>query len=45
MKTLLKTLTVTAVAIAVLAPAIAEARPHKECHFDHHHHRMCRWVR
>ncbi|WP_231944060.1 HHHH-motif protein [Burkholderia stabilis] len=30
---------------AVLAPAIAEAHPHRVCHFDHHHHKMCRWVR
>ncbi|WP_236873173.1 HHHH-motif protein [Burkholderia sp. MSMB0856] len=38
MKTLLKSLTA-----AVLVPAIAEAHPHRVCHFDHH--RMCRWVR
>ena len=41
MKTLLKTLT----AAAVLVPAIAEAHPHRVCHFEHHHHKMCRWVR
>ncbi|WP_245982733.1 HHHH-motif protein [Trinickia fusca] len=40
-----KILTVTAVALAVLAPAMAEARPHKACHVDHHHHRVCHWVR
>ncbi|NLA19740.1 hypothetical protein GPU89_26440 [Burkholderia cepacia] len=45
MKTLLKSLAVTALAAAVLVPAIAEAHPHRVCHFDHHHHRMCRWVR
>jgi len=45
MKTLLKTLTVTALAAAVLVPAIAEAHPHRVCHFEHHHHKVCRWVR
>ncbi|MEN2469707.1 MULTISPECIES: HHHH-motif protein [Burkholderia] len=45
MKTLLKTLTVAALAAAVLVPAIAEAHQHRECHFDHHHHKVCRWVR
>ncbi len=46
MKTLLKTLTAAAVAAAVLVPAIAEAHPHRVCHFEHHHHhKVCRWVR
>ena len=45
MKTLLKTLTAAAVAAAVLVPAIAEAHPHRLCHFEHHHHKVCRWVR
>ncbi|WP_196319544.1 HHHH-motif protein [Burkholderia cepacia] len=45
MKTLLKTLTIAALAAAVLVPAIAEAHQHRECHFDHHHHKVCRWVR
>lgn len=46
MKTLLKTLTVAALAAAVLVPAIAEAHQHRECHFDrYHHHKVCRWVR
>ena len=44
MKTLLKTLTVAALA-AVLVPAIAEAHPRRVCHFEHHHHKVCRWVR
>ena len=38
MKTLLKTLTVAALAAAVLVPAIAEAHPRRVCHFEHHHH-------
>ncbi|WP_438879295.1 HHHH-motif protein, partial [Bacillus cereus group sp. BC66] len=45
MKTLLKTLTVAALAAAVLVPVIAEAHPHRVCHFEHHHHKVCRWVR
>ncbi|WP_179404402.1 HHHH-motif protein [Burkholderia guangdongensis] len=45
MKTLLKTISVAAVALAVLAPTLAEAHMHRVCHFDHHHHRVCRWVR
>lgn len=46
MKSLMKTFTATAVAIAVLAPAIAQAHPHRACRFDRHrHHRVCRWVR
>jgi hypothetical protein len=45
MKTLLKTLTITALAAAVLVPAIAEAHPHRVCHFEHHHHKVCHWVR
>lgn len=41
MKTLLASaLTVT---LALLVTN-AEARPHKVCHFDHHHHRSCHWV-
>lgn len=35
--------------LATLAPTIASAAPrhraHKVCHFDHHHHRICHWVR
>jgi hypothetical protein len=35
--------------LAVLAPTIASAAPHrghKVCHWDrHHHHRSCHWVR
>ncbi|MCG5078484.1 HHHH-motif protein [Paraburkholderia tagetis] len=45
MKYVAKTLTVMAVALAVLAPALAEAHSHKVCHWDHHHHRVCRWVK
>jgi hypothetical protein len=45
MKYVAKMLTVTAVAFAILAPALAEAHSHKECHYDHHHHRVCRWVK
>ncbi|MBR7962238.1 hypothetical protein KDW55_18090 [Burkholderia sp. AU19243] len=40
-----KILTAAAVAGAVLMPALAEAHSHRVCHFDHHHHRTCRWVR
>ncbi|MGU7774221.1 HHHH-motif protein [Burkholderia sp. MR1-5-21] len=45
MSRIAKILTATVVACAVLAPAIAEAHSHKVCHVDHHHHRVCRWVR
>lgn len=43
MKLLLSTL-VAAVALTAFATQ-AEAHPHRVCHFDHHHHRVCRWVR
>ncbi|WP_010094402.1 HHHH-motif protein [Burkholderia ubonensis] len=45
MNRIAKILAATIVACAVLAPAIAEAHPHRVCHFDHHHHRACRWAR
>jgi hypothetical protein len=45
MKILMKTLAVAAIATAVLAPTLAEAHMHRVCHFDHHHHRVCRVVR
>ncbi|WP_186308742.1 HHHH-motif protein [Paraburkholderia sp. BCC1885] len=45
MKIVAKILAATAVAFVVLAPALAEAHSHKVCHYDHHHHRVCRWVR
>jgi hypothetical protein len=42
-KALISTLLAVA-AFAALAPA-AQARPHKVCHWDvHHHHRTCHWV-
>ncbi|WP_233411947.1 HHHH-motif protein [Paraburkholderia kururiensis] len=44
-KPVAKIFAVTALAIAVLAPAIADARSHRVCHVDHQHHRVCRWVR
>ncbi|MEN2468602.1 MULTISPECIES: HHHH-motif protein [Burkholderia] len=40
-----KILTATAVACVVLVPTLAEAHSHRVCHYDHHHHRVCRWVR
>lgn len=45
MNRIARILTATAVALAVLAPALAEAHPHRVCHWDRHHHRVCRWVR
>jgi hypothetical protein len=45
MNRIAKILTATALACAVLVPALAEAHSHRVCHFDHHHHRVCRWVR
>ncbi|WP_196482289.1 HHHH-motif protein [Burkholderia cepacia] len=45
MKRIAKILTATALACAVLVPALAEAHSHRVCHVDHHHHRVCRWVR
>ncbi|WP_196485559.1 HHHH-motif protein [Burkholderia cepacia] len=45
MKRIAKILTAAAAACAVLAPALAEAHSHRVCHVDHHHHRVCRWVR
>lgn len=45
MKYVAKILTVTAVAFAVLAPALAEAHTHKVCNLDQHHHRVCHWVK
>jgi hypothetical protein len=38
-------LAATVVALVVLTPALAEAHPHRVCHFDHHHHRSCHWVK
>ncbi|WP_323120233.1 HHHH-motif protein [Burkholderia alba] len=43
MKALLMSTLVAAVSFALLVP-VAEAHPHKVCHFDHHHHRTCHWV-
>jgi hypothetical protein len=40
-----KILAATAVALAVLMPTIASANPHRVCHFDRHHHRVCHWVK
>jgi hypothetical protein len=33
--------------LAVLAPTIASAAPHRHqvCHWGPHHHRVCHWVR
>jgi hypothetical protein len=45
MKYIAKILALTAVAFAVLAPALAEAHSHQVCHYDHHHHRVCHWVK
>ncbi|WP_199545022.1 HHHH-motif protein [Paraburkholderia kururiensis] len=45
MKFFAKILAVTALAPAVLAPAMADAHPHRMRHFDHRHHRACRWVK
>ncbi|HUB88484.1 MAG TPA: HHHH-motif protein [Dyella sp.] len=44
-KVLFSTLLAT-MAGAIFATA-AQARPHKVCHWDphHHHHRVCHWVR
>lgn len=33
------------VCFAALTAPSAFARPHKVCHLDHHHHRVCHWVR
>ncbi|WP_231752032.1 MULTISPECIES: HHHH-motif protein [Burkholderia] len=44
MKSLLMSALVAAVALAALVPS-AEAHPHRACRFDHHHHRVCHWVR
>ncbi|HDR9057643.1 HHHH-motif protein [Burkholderia vietnamiensis] len=45
MNRIVKILTAGALACAVLVPALAEAHSHRVCHFDHHHHRVCRGVR
>ena len=45
MKALLFAGLVAATALSALMPGAAQARPHKVCHFDHHGHRACEWVR
>ncbi|WP_230957915.1 HHHH-motif protein [Burkholderia diffusa] len=45
MRPIAKILTVAAFITTVLAPTLAEAYPHRACHFDHHHHRICHWVK
>lgn len=40
-----KILMATAAALAIVTPAIADAHPHRVCHFDDHHHRSCHWVK
>ncbi|ABI91014.1 hypothetical protein Bamb_5467 [Burkholderia ambifaria AMMD] len=44
MNRIAKILTATALACAVLVPALAEAHSHRVCHFNYHHHRVCHWV-
>ncbi|WP_175722384.1 HHHH-motif protein [Burkholderia ambifaria] len=44
MNRIAKILTATALACAVLVPALTEAHSHRACHFNHHHHRVCHWV-
>ncbi|WP_411829049.1 HHHH-motif protein [Paraburkholderia kururiensis] len=45
MKSFARILTAAVLAPAVLAPTLAEARSHRVCHVDHHHQRVCHWVR
>jgi len=45
MKALKTVAMLSAFAVVLTAPLSAFARPHKVCHFDHHHHRVCHWVR
>ena len=43
-KTLISTL--LAVVAGVAFASTAQAKPHKVCHWDaHHHHRTCHWVK
>lgn len=45
-KTLLG-VSLTAIAVlAAMAPEVAQANPHRVCHWNHFHtHRVCHWVR
>lgn len=45
MKSFARILTAAVLAPAVLAPTLAEAHSHRVCHVDHHHQRVCHWVR
>jgi hypothetical protein len=41
----LKTVAMISAFAAVLATPLSAFAAHKVCHFDHHHHRVCHWVR